>query len=236
MVPVRTRSTGVALGALVIMGCGGGSPLLHPARTLPSGTVRVTAGASANFAGSDGATKIRVAQARASALGTADSSATRAADPAVAEGALASAGLAPGVAPFVGARVGLPAQFEGGLAYTGRSVRFDARHAFVRGDLALSVGLGMSALLTGKNDANGIAGVALDSLRGFGADVPVLVGWESDSGIYKAWGGVRGHFETATIEARVSEPKTVTLTPSPIPLELTRWGVGGLVGAAAGFR
>ena len=78
--------------------------------------------------------------------------------------------------------------------------------------------------------------VDLEALRGFGADVPVLAGWESDSGIYKGWAGVRGRFERASIEARVSEPKAVSLLPAPVSLDMTRWGVGGLVGVGAGFR
>ena len=78
--------------------------------------------------------------------------------------------------------------------------------------------------------------MSLEQLHGWGADVPVLVGYESDGGLYMLWAGVRGGWEHVDISDVTSEPKAVTLGAPPIDLSATRFWGGGLVGFAVGFR
>jgi len=158
-------------------------------------------------------------------------------NPGYARGAIVAAAVAPGLAPFVAARVGIGGESEGGIAYTGRGVRIDARRAFALGKAtALSVGGGVSVPFYGRQQGEPLPNVDLSSLRGYGADIPVLVGWESSAGIYQAWAGLRGGFEHDTIENLTSEPKPVTLGIPPIGLSATRYYGSAVVGLAAGFR
>ena len=68
--------------------------------------------------------------------------------------ALVAAAIAPGLAPFVGARVGVGNNFEGGLTYTCRSVRVDRRRGFDDGKGTLAPGLGAPAEPFGLRQAN----------------------------------------------------------------------------------
>ncbi len=75
--------------------------------------------------------------------------------PEYAKGALGrGAAIAPGIAPFVGMRVGIGDQFEGGLAYTGRTVRLDVRRSFDDGPWSLSIGVGGTGVLAGPRTGN----------------------------------------------------------------------------------
>jgi hypothetical protein len=220
---------GFALG-----GCGGGSPLLHPARTLPTGDFRLATGVSANVATGPLAGDLRrareIAERDPTAPGAPGSS------PDYSKGALVAAAVAPGLAPFVGARVGIGDRFEGGLAYTGRAVRGDVRRSFDAGRWSLSLGGALSAALYGRQQGSDLPNVDLGALHGYGADVPVIAGWESDGGLYMAWFGARGGFEHDVVETLTSEPKSVTIGGSPIHLDATRFWGGGLVGVATGFN
>jgi len=158
-----------------------------------------------------------------------------------ARGALVSAALATGVAPFVGARVGLGGDYEAGLAYTGRGARVDARRSVPLartdgGHVYGSAGLGGSAVFYGRAQGGSLPAVDLGALRGWGADVPLLVGWESDAGLYRVWGGARGAWEHAVLSPLASEPKIGTLQPPTIRLEGDRYAIGGVLGLAVGFR
>lgn len=155
-------------------------------------------------------------------------------NPDYAKGALVLAAIAPGLAPFVGARVGIGNQFEGGLSYTGRGVRADARRSFEDGNVALSVGLGASASFYGRQQGSDLPNVDLGELHGYGADLPVLVGWESASGLYSAWAGPRVGFEWIRIESLTSEPKSGA--GGGVTLDANRWYGGAVVGAATGFN
>lgn len=221
----------IASGTLA---CGGGAPLLHPAKTLPTGDVRLATGVSANVAVGSLGEEIRrareIAAANPGAPGAPGSS------PDYAKGALVAAAVAPGIAPYVAARVGVGNRFEGGLSYTGRQARVDVRRSFDDGHWSYSAGLGASAALYGRQQGADLPNVDVGSLRGFGADVPLLVGWESAGGIYSVWGGVRGGFERDVLETATTEPKPVTLGGSPIRLEATRVYGGGVFGLATGFR
>lgn len=212
-------------------GCGGGLPLLHPAQTLPAGEVRAIGGVSANVAVGSVADDLRGAREIA----------TRG-DPGAgsvpyAKGALVAAVVAPGLAPFVAARVGVGHQFEGGIGYTGRSVRGDLRRSFEKktenGNVALSVGVALSAPLYGRQSGSDLPNVDLKALHGYGGDIPVLVGFRSSGGLYQLWAGGRFGVEHDIVSSITSEP---TDLPGPTRLEATRvWG-GGVVGLATGFR
>lgn len=223
------RRAVVAL-ALFSIGCGGGAPLLHPARTLDAGDFRAMGGVSANVAAGSLADDLRTAREIAGRQGGPDAS------PEYAKGALVSAAVAPGLAPFVGARIGVGNSFEGGLVYTGRSVRADMRRSFDAKNWSVSLGLGGTAALYGRQQGQDLPGVDLSSLKGYGLDLPILGGWQSDGGLYKVWFGARAGFEINTVEKLTSEPKPVPVFPEPIRLEATRWYGGPVIGAATGFR
>lgn len=225
---------GIALSALAaaLAGCGGGAPLLHPARTLPRGDVRASGGVSAHVTPGSLGEDLR----RARAVAAADPSGASGSSVDYAKGALVSAAVSPGLAPFVGARVGVGSAFEGGLAYTGRAVRADMRRSFDEGPWSLSLGLGVSAALYGREQGVDLPGIDLTALHGYGADLPALVGWQSEGDLYMVWLGPRGGFEHVTIEAVTSEPKSVTLGAPPVHLDATRWHAGGVLGLATGFN
>ena len=226
-----------ALGLLAcagLVGCAGGSPLLHPAQTLEAGDLRAAAGVSANVAVGSIAGDIR--DARNQAAANQDVPGAPGSNPTYAKGALVSAAVAPGLAPFVSARVGVGAHYEGGIAYTGRGARIDMRKSFESGPLAFSAGLGVTGAFYGRQQGSPLPNVDLTSLHGYGADVPLLVGWRSDAGLYHLWAGARAGFEHDAIDQLTSEPKSVTIGTPPISLAATRYYGGGLVGFAVGFR
>jgi hypothetical protein len=222
---------------LVLCGCAGGAPLFHPARTLETGEVRAMAGFSGNVAAAGLADAMRDAKNEAATNPTNPDVLGPPGDETYARGALVAAAVGPGLAPFVGARVGIGQKSEGGVAYTGRGVRIDGRRSF---DLsrrwALSIGVGGSAAFYGHQDGSVLPNVDLGQLHGYGADVPLLVGYESSGGLYMIWLGARGGWEHVAIDELRSEPKPVTLGTPPISLSATRFWGGGLVGLAVGFR
>ena len=153
-------------------------------------------------------------------------------DEAYAKGVLAAASIAPGLAPVVGARVGLGHGMEGGLAYTSRAVRVDARRSFsLTRNWAMSLGAGGTAVIGGKV-GEPVPGLDLGTLHGWGADLPVLVGYASEADLYRLWVGVRGGWEQADLSVQGAS----TVGASKAALSATRvWG-GGLLGLAVGFR
>ena len=225
-------STCAACAALT--GCAGGSPLLHPAHTLDAGVVRAAAGVSANIAVGSIASDVR--NARDEAARNVDVPGAPGTDPNYARGALVTAAVAPGLAPFVAARVGTGNHVEGGIAYTGRGVRIDLRRSFESGSVAFSAGAGVTAAFYGRQQGSPLPNVELTALHGFGGDVPLLVGWRSSGGIYQAWAGARAGFERDEIESLTSEPKSISIGTPPIHLAATRFYGGGLVGFGTGFR
>lgn len=224
----------LAAAAVSLAGCAGGSPLLHPARALDTGVVRAAGGVSANVAAGSIAEDLR--NAREEAAKNPDVPGVPGSDATYARGALVAATVAPGLAPFVAARVGAGNRFEGGIAYTGRGARIDLRRSFDSGPLSFSAGLGVSGAFYGRQQGSPLPNVELVALHGYGADVPLLFGWESDAGLYQAWVGLRAGIEQNTIENLSSEPKSVIFAGAPIRLSATRlWG-GGLLGVGTGFR
>jgi hypothetical protein len=183
--------------------------MLHPAHALPVGTVSAGAGVSSQFA-SNRIDNI-IERGRSAAAQSLQ-------DPSNAElyatGVLARALVGPGASPWVSARVGLLEDVEAGLTYMGRSLRLDGRHVRPLDDAwALSFGLGASALLfspestaLGSPDAAQApveAEFGLDA-KGWGADVPILLGYESLGGFFEAWGGLRVGYETLAGELRAN--------------------------------
>jgi hypothetical protein len=227
------RSWALALLGLLSGGCGGGLPLLHPARTLPAGEVRAAGGFGATVAVGSLASDVRQAEQDPNVASPPPPSG----DTAYAKGALVLASIGPGLQPYGAARVGIGQQFEGGLAYTGRALRADVRRSFELSTAwSLSIGAGGSAALYGHQQGSALPDVSLNQLHGWGADVPLLVGYESPGGLYMIWVGARGGWEHVDISDVTSEPKAVTLGSPPIALSATRFWGGGLVGLAVGFR
>jgi hypothetical protein len=237
---LRAWSALAALAALAAAsgGCAGGSPLLHPARVLPTGEVRAATGFSANVA--VGGLSDGLRNARNEAAANPNVPGAPGTDPTYARGALVAAAVGPGIAPFVAARVGVGDQFEGGIHYTGRGARIDMRRSWNLGrgsdGVSLSAGLGATTLFYGHQVGGDLPNVDLGQLRGYGLDVPLLIGWDSPAGIYQAWAGVRGGWDHVAIEIVRSEPKDFTGQDAPISLSATRFYGGGLVGFAVGFR
>jgi hypothetical protein len=187
--------------------------------------VRASLGLSAQALAGAVSDKIRAADAIATANGGAPTN-----DVTYARGAMALAALSPAIAPHVGARVGLGQQFEGGVTYTGRGARIDARRGFGTGAYAASIGVGLDGTFAGGSSATKLPGIDIGSLRGFGFDIPALVGWRSTSSLYQVWGGARGGWERYFISPVVTEPTNI-----PPTLEADRIRLAGVVGFATGF-
>ena len=210
-------------------------PLLHPAQTLPAGEIRAAAGFSANVAAGGLANALSGAvneSATNPPVGT-----TAPNDLTYAKGALVAASVGPGLAPVVAARVGVGAHVEGGVAYTGRAIRIDLRRSFdLSRHWAVSLGAGGSAALYGHQQGSSLPDVELAQLHGWGADLPVLIGYESESGLYMFWLGGRAGWEHVDISNVSSVPNTPPFGTPPIGLSATRFWGGGVLGFAVGFR
>ena len=234
MVAASAKGTFAAVLISSLVGCAGAGPLLHPAHTLPKGDISATLGVSTNF--SVGETNDAIVRAREQAAKNPDAPGAPGTNPDYAKGAIALATIAPGMAPVVGARVGLGNQFEAGLVYTGRGARLDGRRSFdLAEDVALSIGIGASSAFYGRQPNTELPNVDLEAIHGFGADIPVLVGWRSKNELVMAWAGARAGLEYDSLEVLSSEPKSVAAV-SPIQLTATRFFGGGVVGFATGFR
>lgn len=182
-----------------LLGCGGGAPLLHPAQPLAPDSVSFGAGLSGQFASSDVGDAID--RGRAAAAGSL-SGAEQA--NAYARGVLLEALVSPRISPWISARVGLPHRTEAGLTYTGRTLRLDGRYVIPWGDeWALSIGAGGSAILFNPDSSAPPDGAPVAATRaefgldakGWGADVPILVGYQPVDGFVDVWLGARAGFE-----------------------------------------
>ena len=234
----RAAQLAWAAGALLLVRCGGGAPLLHPAHVLPVNTVSFGAGLSGQFA--SGGITDAISRGRSAARGQLSSGANARS---YSDGVLTQALVAPGIGPYVSARVGLPEETEAGLTYTGRGIRLDGRYAHAIGEgLALSVGLGATALLLnpdssgpgpGTDEASGTTTEAEFDLnaKGWGLDAPVLFGYQGMGGLFDLWAGARFGFEqvdgelrsnTADVVRRVSMRRGSAGGPARLPA--FRWG------------
>lgn len=206
----------LAFAVTALVGCGGAAPLMHTAHPLEEGQVTVGAG----FSGS-----INM---------TGKTAATEGEEAAI----LGEAATAPGFAPWVGGRAALGNDFDGGLIYTARSIRADLRHAWLSHfpaegpfhSAALSLSLGASGLLPKRNDD------LATRVGGFGLDVPLLIGLNSDADVYNVYLGARGGFEYLNGQRDLPidpvEPNVLRVDP------IGGWHtqVGGLIGLRVGFR
>jgi hypothetical protein len=193
--------------------------------------VRATTGFSASIATGE---LSAAAQSVSANLTSAGQSRT---DDAYAKGVLALASIAPGLAPVVGARVGLGSNMEAGLTYTARAVRADARRSFgLSPRWSLSLGLGGTAVLRGYQAGEVAGDLDLAALHGWGADLPVLVGYASEGDLYRVWLGVRGGWEQVDqSQVRKGSDASAVVT-GPVSLSARRLWSGGLLGLAVGFR
>jgi hypothetical protein len=230
----------IAASAFSMAACGGGAALLHPAHVLGEGRVSAGAGASGQFVFGKGADAIDRGYSSTNGTSPGD-----AAERAFLEGAVSQATLAPGIAPWVGARAGLGGKYEGGVAYTGRAARIDARHAFGDDTVAVSIGLGASAVLMHPPSNHELPQPGITtpagrfsgrtnnlSATGWGLDVPVIVGWRSDASLVEAWAGVRAGVERVTGDLETRDSTNVSDHASVAAFR--KYG-GGLVGAAIGL-
>lgn len=231
------------------IGCGGGAAMLHPAHTLPQSRLSFGAGVSGHFVLGDAHDAID----RGRSVSAANAATGSSSEQQFVEGAIANALIAPGISPWVGARIGLGGENEAGLTYLGRTVRADARHAWEERRFALSVGGGLSAVLlrpgssgpessgsTGTPGAGRFEGGVDDvTATGFGADVPVLVGYRSGADVFQAWVGGRGGFELIRANLPIHSDTSVPLgepgSETSAPADARRFWVGGLVGLSVGL-
>lgn len=231
----------LAPSALLSTACAGGVPLLHPAHTLPEGDVSFAAGTSGHLTVGE----LERARSRLDeSAGIPGGARTDAERRAFVQGALTRLAVAPGVAPFAAARVGLGQHNEAGIAYTGRSFRVDGRHAFEWEKLALSLGASATGVLThlgddpdrrvgeGSKIGGGWRTINLTSTTGYGLELPLMFGYRSSADVVKLWTGLRGGFErdSANISA-VLAPDTLVGTTC----KATRFWGGGLIGFSVGL-
>lgn len=225
--------------ALASLGCGGGMPLWYGPAPVKRGDTHFGAGLSSTFLVGGTASSIQRAQgieANGGAPSASPNGPTGGSE-AFTPGALAAAAASPGIAPGVTARVGLGAQIEAGLLYTGRSARLDLRRSFdLRHGRHASFGVGAYTHLYGQPASNNLPSVAVQNVRGYGADVPALIGIVREDGTLGVWGGLRAGGEWIKLARVTSEPKDVTFGATPVELEATRFYAGPTVGGTVGYK
>jgi hypothetical protein len=208
---------------------------------LSRGDVRMTGGLSANVPLGQAASALSAAKSD----GPVNPSPTPGSDATLAKGALVLAAVTPGIAPVIAGRVGIGGRFEGGITYTGRAVRIDMRRSFDFGRASLSVGGGITAVFYDSKVTEQQAQLALvdlSSLHGYGADVPVLFGWQSRSGLFMVWGGARLGWEHDEISPIDTAPPLMLpaaaadMAASFYGLYANRYYGGAVAGIAGGFR
>jgi hypothetical protein len=183
---------------------------LHPAQTLPVGGMTIGAGVSGHFGSGEINSLIDDGRSAAGNPLTTPEAAN-----AYAKGLLTNALVAPGASPWVSARVGILENTEAGLTYTGRSLRLDGRYAFELDEQwTLSLGLGASGMvLTPERRPTQFDPMAEvpnnpeaefePSAKGWGADLPVLLGVKLLAGFGDVWFGPRLGFEHLTGSLRL---------------------------------
>jgi hypothetical protein len=205
---------------------------LHPAHVEPQGVVVAGAGLSGQLVAGAPATALQAAREATidGALPTKTQADT------YRKGALVVATMSPGVSPFVGARVGLGYDSEGGVAYSGRAFRVDVRHAFQTPSWALSLGLGGHALLVRRGDDPhaSLRGLDLQSTSGFGVDLPMIGGWRSEAGLFSVWGGARVGYDKQG--GQIGLGAIDDAGTGPVDWKASRYWGGGVLGLTVGFR
>ena len=210
---VASMSRGVfaAVMAFAAAGCGGAAPLMHTAHALPAEQFTLGAGFS-------GTVPVDPARLQASNLE----------DLSLEEGA-----FAPGLAPWLGGRLGLGEGIDAGLTFTGRAARVDIRKAFELDGPegpALSLGIGASGLLPKRRDDIGLR------IGGFGADIPILFGLRSDADLYSGYIGLRAGGELLSGSREIEQDPLDPTAPGAGPVDGWHVQAGGLAGFRVGFR
>ena len=214
---------------------------MHPAHTLAPNHVTMGAGVSSNFVLGDADTRIQNARTVMAngALETPEEKRE------FVSGAVAYALLAPGLAPWVGARSGVGWSSDAGITYSGRGVRLDGRRSFEDGVLAASVGVGVTGVLVhpghdqpgearGGND-EAIPGLDLGGVRGVGAELPLLVGWRSQAELVQVWLGARTGYERLWGSVLLRTDPDPTAEDSA-PFEASRWFALGVLGVGVSIH
>jgi hypothetical protein len=235
----RLGKFAVVASATLFLGCGSGGGLMHPAHTLPSGAVSMGAGVSSQFVLGEGDDKIQAARAVAPPNQVPAGSPE---EQTYIEGALAEVLSGPGLSPWVGARSGVGYTSDVGITYTGRRARLDGRHAFEEKATAVSVGLGASAILAHPSQSSGdatnldqaVPGFDAGPTRGFGVDVPVIVGWRSSPALVQLWGGARGGYERMVGHVIIQGTQPDGFVEED-EFEADRWFAGLLAGLGVGI-
>ncbi|MEO6598520.1 MAG: hypothetical protein ABIQ16_01515 [Polyangiaceae bacterium] len=210
---------GASLLSLAVPACGGGVPLLHPAHALAPGRTAFAVGVSDRFALGDEKKALDYAQQRPPNASPSD--------PRYGLGVVVALAEGPAVAPYVSARVGIPASNEAGLSYSGQAVRIDARHAFEWDQSALSAGLGLTGRGFGQSPLD-LPGTDLDRARGFGVDLPLLYGYRTDADLISVWAGLRGSLDHWSGDVSLDELQ-------PYKLSANRLALGPVLGVAIGL-
>jgi hypothetical protein len=150
--------------------------------------------------------------------------------PAQNQASLQNLTVSPGVAPWAAGRIGFEGSNEAGLTYSGRTLRLDGRHAFLlgKGNVAISVGLGASALMAERPGSDQAGGVF-----GGGADLPVLLGIRSASDLYAFWLGPRVGFEILSGRTQLTDSSGMGTL---YDVSGKHFYTGLTVGARVGFR
>lgn len=223
---------------LAAAGCGGAVPLLHPAHVLPPGKVSMGGGVAAQFV--SGKARSAIDRGRQAGGGTGSVPGGSSAERDLVAGSIADRLTTPGLSPWVGARAGIGFTSDAGVTWTGRSVRVDARHAFENKHYALSLGLGLSGVLSQpgadkpeqtSRGGGAIPGVVTSGASGYGLDVPIIAGWRSKASLVQVWGGVRGGYEHIGGDFYLRTDPDPTIEQAA-PVSAQRWFAGGLVGVA----
>ncbi len=106
---------------------------------------------------------------------------------------------------------------------------------------AASIGAGGLAVLGAGMEGGDLPGVDVASLHGWGADVPIVVGFESDGQLYQVWVGARAGWEHVDVsapgaQAGAAPNGAIAATGATRATRATRLWAGGLLGLAVGFR
>jgi hypothetical protein len=237
----RQSKFAVAASAGLALGCGSGGGLMHPAHTLQSGVVTMGAGMSSQFVVGEGDDKIQAARAVAPPSTVAPDSPE---EKTYIEGAMAEVLSGPGLAPWVGARTGVGYTTDVGITYTGRRARLDGRHAFEEKATAVSIGLGATAVLAHPSQSSGdapnleqtVPGFDAGPTRGFGVDVPIIVGWRSSPALVQLWGGGRFGVDRMVGHVIIQGTDPASTFVEEDEFEANRWFAGLVAGLGVGIE
>ncbi len=195
---MRLALAAAAFGLLA--GCATTSPILAPARVLRPGRVEVDLGTA--FVAPIAATTLDEGRA------------PTASNEQVIRTAASYAFTPPGIASYVGGRVGLGHAAEGSLALVGRTLRLGARRELIHdGDFTLSGGLaGRFAFVGGALDGL-MPSFEVQRANLYGGEASLVAGITRRD-IYDAWVGLRAGYlyGDATVQAAAIQPQSFDLT------------------------